>query len=37
MQGMLGKLAPSLQELHLVACQLTAADAALLGTFLHFP
>uniref|UniRef100_A0A1A8MU94 Leucine rich repeat containing 31 n=1 Tax=Nothobranchius pienaari TaxID=704102 RepID=A0A1A8MU94_9TELE len=29
--GLLGKLQPSLKELHLVACQLTAADAASLG------
>lgn len=32
LQGMLGKLEVSLQELHLVSCQLTAADAAVLGT-----
>lgn len=32
LQGMLGNLDPSLQELHLVSCQLTAADAAVLGT-----
>lgn len=32
LQGMLGKLDPSLRELHLVSCQLTAADAAVLGT-----
>lgn len=45
LQGSLVHLAPSLRELHLVACQLTAADAAVLGTgarrcydhFLHFP
>lgn len=32
MQGVLAKLGPSLQELHLVSCELTAADAAVLGT-----
>uniref|UniRef100_A0A8D0AZR2 Leucine rich repeat containing 31 n=1 Tax=Sander lucioperca TaxID=283035 RepID=A0A8D0AZR2_SANLU len=32
LQGLLGKLPPPLRELHLVACQLTAADAAVLGT-----
>uniref|UniRef100_A0A3Q1BZ15 Leucine rich repeat containing 31 n=1 Tax=Amphiprion ocellaris TaxID=80972 RepID=A0A3Q1BZ15_AMPOC len=32
LQGLLGKLQPVLRELHLVACQLTAADAAVLGT-----
>lgn len=32
LQGMLGKLGPSLLELRLVSCQLTAADAAVLGT-----
>ncbi|XP_054863342.1 leucine-rich repeat-containing protein 31 isoform X2 [Amphiprion ocellaris] len=31
LQGLLGKLQPVLRELHLVACQLTAADAAVLG------
>ncbi|KAM4544105.1 leucine-rich repeat-containing protein 31 [Fundulus diaphanus] len=31
LHGLLGKLPPSLQELHLVACQLTAVDAAALG------
>ncbi|XP_067433788.1 leucine-rich repeat-containing protein 31 [Thunnus thynnus] len=31
LQGLLGKLPPPLRELHLVACQLTAADAAALG------
>uniref|UniRef100_A0A667ZWE3 Leucine rich repeat containing 31 n=1 Tax=Myripristis murdjan TaxID=586833 RepID=A0A667ZWE3_9TELE len=31
LQGLLGKLHPPLRELHLVACQLTAADAAVLG------
>ncbi|XP_078136950.1 leucine-rich repeat-containing protein 31 isoform X1 [Sander vitreus] len=31
LQGLLGKLPPPLRELHLVACQLTAADAAVLG------
>lgn len=33
LQGMLGKVEASLQELHLVSCQLTAADAAVLGEF----
>ena len=32
LQGLLGKLPPPLRELHLVSCQLTAADAAALGT-----
>lgn len=32
LQGMLGKVSPSLRELHLVACQLTAADVPVLGT-----
>uniref|UniRef100_A0A8C3B2P1 Leucine rich repeat containing 31 n=1 Tax=Cyclopterus lumpus TaxID=8103 RepID=A0A8C3B2P1_CYCLU len=32
LQGLLGKLHPPLRELHLVACQLTAADATALGT-----
>lgn len=32
LQGLLGKLHPPLRELHLVACQLTAADATVLGT-----
>ncbi|XP_068998235.1 leucine-rich repeat-containing protein 31 isoform X4 [Embiotoca jacksoni] len=31
LQSLLGKLQPPLKELHLVACQLTAADAAALG------
>ncbi|XP_008395122.1 leucine-rich repeat-containing protein 31 [Poecilia reticulata] len=31
LQSLLGKLQPSVRELHLVACQLTAADAAALG------
>ncbi|KAM9839169.1 leucine-rich repeat-containing protein 31 [Aulostomus maculatus] len=31
LQGLLGKLHPTLTELHLVACQLTAADATALG------
>ncbi|XP_056289687.1 leucine-rich repeat-containing protein 31 isoform X2 [Pseudoliparis swirei] len=31
LQGLLGNLPPPLRELHLVACQLTAADAAALG------
>ncbi|XP_047185747.1 leucine-rich repeat-containing protein 31 isoform X2 [Scophthalmus maximus] len=31
LQGLLGKLRPPLREIHLVACQLTAADAAALG------
>ncbi|XP_034415793.1 leucine-rich repeat-containing protein 31 [Cyclopterus lumpus] len=31
LQGLLGKLHPPLRELHLVACQLTAADATALG------
>ncbi|XP_028288165.1 leucine-rich repeat-containing protein 31-like isoform X2 [Parambassis ranga] len=31
LQCLLGKLHPLLRELHLVACQLTAADAAVLG------
>ncbi|KAF7645171.1 hypothetical protein LDENG_00208900 [Lucifuga dentata] len=31
LQGLLGKLHPTLRELHLVACQLTAADSAVLG------
>ncbi|MED6287351.1 hypothetical protein CHARACLAT_015469 [Characodon lateralis] len=31
LQGLLGKLHPSLRELHLVDCQLTAVDAAALG------
>uniref|UniRef100_A0A668A1T7 Leucine rich repeat containing 31 n=2 Tax=Myripristis murdjan TaxID=586833 RepID=A0A668A1T7_9TELE len=34
LQGLLGKLHPPLRELHLVACQLTAADAAVLGGIL---
>lgn len=32
LQSLLGKLYPPLRELHLVACHLTAADAAVLGT-----
>uniref|UniRef100_H3CG37 Leucine rich repeat containing 31 n=1 Tax=Tetraodon nigroviridis TaxID=99883 RepID=H3CG37_TETNG len=32
LQGMLGKLGPSLLELRLVSCQLTAVDAAVLGS-----
>lgn len=32
LQGLLGKPPPSLRELHLVSCQLTAADATVLGT-----
>lgn len=32
LQGMLGKVNPSVRELHLVACELTAADAPVLGT-----
>ncbi|KAM9331820.1 leucine-rich repeat-containing protein 31 [Pholidichthys leucotaenia] len=31
LQGLLGKLHPPLRELHLVACQLTAADTTVLG------
>ncbi|KAG7526645.1 leucine-rich repeat-containing protein 31 [Solea senegalensis] len=31
LQALLGKLLPPLREMHLVACQLTAADAAALG------
>ncbi|XP_015225557.1 PREDICTED: leucine-rich repeat-containing protein 31 isoform X1 [Cyprinodon variegatus] len=31
LQSLLGRLPPSLRELHLVACQLTALDAAALG------
>ncbi|CAI5673801.1 unnamed protein product [Oreochromis niloticus] len=31
LQGLLGNLHPSLRELHLVACRLTAADATVLG------
>lgn len=31
LQGLLGKLHPPLRELHLVACQLTSSDAAVLG------
>ena len=31
LQGLLGKLPPSLRELHVQACQLTAADAHQLG------
>ncbi|XP_060920349.1 leucine-rich repeat-containing protein 31 [Labrus mixtus] len=31
LQGLLGNLQPSLRELHLVACQLTEADATALG------
>ncbi|KAM7390064.1 hypothetical protein PAMA_008302 [Pampus argenteus] len=31
LQGLLGKLPPRLRELHLVGCQLSAADAAALG------
>ena len=31
LQGLLGKFHPTLKELHLVACQLTAADASTLG------
>lgn len=34
LQGFVGKLQPSLTELHLVACELTAADGALLGGIL---
>ncbi|XP_074478237.1 leucine-rich repeat-containing protein 31 isoform X1 [Sebastes fasciatus] len=34
LQGLLGKLHPPLRELHLVACQLTAADATVLGGML---
>uniref|UniRef100_A0A665WCE5 Leucine rich repeat containing 31 n=1 Tax=Echeneis naucrates TaxID=173247 RepID=A0A665WCE5_ECHNA len=37
-QSLLGKLPPPLRELHLVSCQLTAADAAALGgTIQAFP
>uniref|UniRef100_A0A7N8X903 Leucine rich repeat containing 31 n=1 Tax=Mastacembelus armatus TaxID=205130 RepID=A0A7N8X903_9TELE len=32
LQGLLGKLHPVLRELHLVGCQLTAADITVLGT-----
>lgn len=32
LQSLLGNFHPPLRELHLVACQLTAADATLLGT-----
>lgn len=32
LQSLLGELPPPLRELHLVACHLTAADAAVLGT-----
>ena len=32
LQSLLGKLNPALRELHLVSCQLTAADAPVLGT-----
>ena len=31
LQGLLGKVPPSLRELHVQACQLTTADAPLLG------
>ncbi|XP_018534715.1 LOW QUALITY PROTEIN: leucine-rich repeat-containing protein 31 [Lates calcarifer] len=31
LQGLLGKLHPTLREIHLVSCQLTAPDAAALG------
>ncbi|XP_062336398.1 leucine-rich repeat-containing protein 31 [Osmerus eperlanus] len=31
LEGLLGKFRPTLKELHLVACQLTAADASTLG------
>ncbi|XP_070709085.1 leucine-rich repeat-containing protein 31 [Pempheris klunzingeri] len=31
LQGLLGNLPPPLRELHLVSCQLTAADATILG------
>lgn len=34
LQGLVGKLQPSLTELHLVACELTAADGTLLGEML---
>lgn len=34
LHGLLGKLNQPLRELHLVACQLTAADAPVLGTAL---
>lgn len=34
LQGLVGKLQPSLTELHLVACELTAADGTLLGGIL---
>lgn len=34
LQGLLGKLQPALTELHLVACELTAADGTLLGGIL---
>ncbi|XP_034000879.1 leucine-rich repeat-containing protein 31 isoform X2 [Trematomus bernacchii] len=34
LQGLLGKLPPPLKELHLVSCQLNAADATLLGGLL---
>lgn len=36
LQSLLGNLQPSLSELHLVACQLTAADAAALGKRFFF-
>lgn len=36
LQGMLGKVSPSLRELYLVACQLTAADVPVLGTDITF-
>uniref|UniRef100_A0A669DG21 Leucine rich repeat containing 31 n=1 Tax=Oreochromis niloticus TaxID=8128 RepID=A0A669DG21_ORENI len=32
LQGLLGNLHPSLRELHLMACRLTAADATVLGS-----
>lgn len=34
LQGLVGKLQPCLTELHLVACELTAADGTLLGEVL---
>lgn len=37
LQSLLGKLYPPLRELHLVACRLTAADAAALGTNMNSP
>lgn len=35
LQSLLGKVHPPLRELHLVACQLTAADATALGTHVN--